>query len=75
MKGTGQFCHRDAPPMPGRCRVPKMFNAKRYECDLAPYPTTVRVFDACMKLQAFAKAKPSKQPDADSCTVSQFRCQ
>jgi glutathione S-transferase len=41
-----------------------VFNAKRYECDLAPYPTVTRIFDACMKLPAFDKAQPSKQPDA-----------
>ena len=33
--------------------------------DLAPYPTTMRVFDNCMKLEAFDLAQPSKQPDAE----------
>jgi maleylacetoacetate isomerase/maleylpyruvate isomerase len=47
------------------CLVPQIFNAKRYNCDLAPYPTTTRVFDACMKLEAFDRAQPSKQPDAE----------
>lgn len=63
--GTGRFCHGNAPTMADCCLVPQIFNAKRYSCDLAPYPTTMRVFDACMKLEAFDRAQPSKQPDAE----------
>ena len=62
---TGKFCHADAPTMADCCLVPQIFNARRYNCDLAPYPTTMRVFDACMKLEAFDRAQPSKQPDAE----------
>jgi maleylacetoacetate isomerase len=63
--GTGKFCHGAAPSMADCCLVPQIFNAKRYDCDLAPYPTTMRVFDACMQLTAFDRAQPSKQPDAE----------
>lgn len=66
LKGTaGKFCHGDAPSMADCCLVPQIFNAKRFNSDLAPYPTTMRVFDACMKLEAFDRAQPSKQPDAE----------
>ena len=61
----GKFCFGDAPTMADCCLVPQIFNAKRYNSDLAPYPTTMRVFDACMKLEAFDRAQPSKQPDAE----------
>ncbi|MGH8734147.1 MAG: glutathione S-transferase C-terminal domain-containing protein, partial [Burkholderiales bacterium] len=61
----GKFCYGDAPTMADCCLVPQIFNAKRYNCDLAPYPQTMRVFDACMKLEAFDRAQPSKQPDAE----------
>jgi maleylacetoacetate isomerase/maleylpyruvate isomerase len=47
------------------CLVPQIFNAKRYNSDLAPYPATMRIFEACMKLAAFDHAQPSKQPDAE----------
>jgi maleylacetoacetate isomerase/maleylpyruvate isomerase len=61
----GPFCHGASPTMADCCLVPQIFNAKRYESDLAPYPTVMRIFDACMKLEAFDRAQPSKQPDAE----------
>jgi maleylacetoacetate isomerase len=60
-----KFCYGDAPTMADCCLVPQIFNAKRYNCELGPYPSTTRVFDACMKLEAFDRAQPSKQPDAE----------
>jgi maleylacetoacetate isomerase len=63
--GTGKFSHGDTPGMADCCLVPQVFNAKRYESDLKPYPAVMRVFDACMKLEAFDRAQPSKQPDAE----------
>ncbi|HYR35411.1 MAG TPA: maleylacetoacetate isomerase [Burkholderiales bacterium] len=63
--GSGRFCHGDAPTMADCCLVPQIFNAKRYHSDLAPYPTTMRVFENCMKLDAFDRAQPSQQPDAE----------
>jgi maleylacetoacetate isomerase/maleylpyruvate isomerase len=60
-----RFCHGDAPTMADCCLVPQIFNAKRYSCELAPYPTTMRAFEQCMKLDAFDRAQPSKQPDAE----------
>ena len=63
--GNGRFCHGDTPTMADCCLVPQIFGAKRFNADLAPYPNTMRVFDACMKLEAFDLAQPSKQPDAE----------
>ena len=63
--GAGKFSHGDSPTMADCCLVPQIFNAKRYACDLAPYPRLLRVFDECMKLDAFERAQPSRQPDAE----------
>jgi maleylacetoacetate isomerase len=61
----GAFSYEDTPTMADCCLVPQIFGAKRYNCDLASYPTTMRVFEQCMKLDAFDRAQPSKQPDAE----------
>jgi maleylacetoacetate isomerase len=63
--GVGKFSHGDAPTMADCCLVPQIFNAQRFNCDLAPYPTLMRVYAECMKLEAFDRAQPSKQPDAE----------
>ena len=60
-----KFAYGDTPTMADCCLVPQIFNAKRYDCDLAPYPTTMRVFEQCMRLEAFDRAQPAKQPDAE----------
>ena len=64
-RGPGRYSHGDAPSMADCCLVPQIFNAKRYRCDLGPFPATQRIFDACMKLDAFDRAQPAKQPDAE----------
>jgi maleylacetoacetate isomerase len=63
--GIGRHCHGDAPGMADCCLVPQIFNAQRFACDLKPYPTVMQVFDACMQLDAFDRAQPGKQPDAE----------
>ncbi|HJV00257.1 MAG TPA: maleylacetoacetate isomerase [Burkholderiaceae bacterium] len=62
---TGRFCHGDTPTMADCCLAPQVFNAQRFELDLAPYPTIMRIHANCMALPAFAAAHPSQQPDAE----------
>lgn len=62
---TGRFCHGDAPTLADVCLVPQVTNARRFECDLAPYPSIVRIDAACAELDAFQAAQPERQPDAD----------
>ena len=60
----GKYCYRDQVTMADCCLVPQVFNAILYKCDVKPYPTVMRIHEACMKLDAFVAAQPSKQPDA-----------
>ena len=38
--------------------VPQIHNAQRFDCRLDHVPTVMRVFEACMALDAFAKTQP-----------------
>jgi maleylacetoacetate isomerase len=62
---TGTFCHGDSPTIADVCLVPQVYNAGRFEVDMAPYPTIRRINEACLALPAFADAAPEKQPDAE----------
>ena len=43
--------------------MPQMFNARRWSCDLEPYPTLRRIDAACAALPAFDAARPERQSD------------
>ncbi len=62
---TGRFCHGDAPTLADVTLVPQIFNGQRVNCDFTAMPTVMRIFDECMKLEAFLQAVPSAQPDAE----------
>ena len=63
---AGKFCQGDAPTVADICLVPQVFNARRYPSfDMTPYPAIQRIFGNCMKLDAFERAQPDKQPDAE----------
>ncbi|HWT14143.1 MAG TPA: maleylacetoacetate isomerase [Patescibacteria group bacterium] len=61
---TGEFCEGDLPSIADCCLVPQVYNAKRFELDLSPYPTLSRINDHCLSLPAFDLARPEKQLDA-----------
>lgn len=58
------FCHGDTPTLADVCLVPQIFNARRFECRLDHVPQVMRVFDACMQLDAFEQTRPEHCPDA-----------
>jgi glutathione S-transferase len=59
-----RYVWRDQVTMADCCLVPQVFNAQRYQCNLAPYPVIMGIFAECMKLDTFIEAQPSRQPDA-----------
>ena len=61
---TGRFCHGDQPTMADACLVPQIFIARRFETKVERYPPVMRIFDACMALDAFRRAEPSAQAEA-----------
>ncbi|WP_217125795.1 maleylacetoacetate isomerase [Hydrogenophilus thiooxidans] len=60
----GLFAWGDSPTLADCCIVPQLFNARRFECDLSPYPRLTAIDAACQRLPAFQKAAPDAQPDA-----------
>ncbi len=64
-KRTGTFCYGDIPTLADCFLIPQIANAQRMQCDLSGMPTIMRINDACLALDAFADAMPSRQPDAE----------
>lgn len=62
---SGQFCHGDTPTMADCCLIPQLYNARRFECDLTPYPTILAIGARCEAHEAFAAARPEAQADAN----------
>jgi maleylacetoacetate isomerase/maleylpyruvate isomerase len=61
---SGRFCHGNAPTLADITLVPQIHNAQRLACRLDHVPAVMRVFDACMALDAFEQTRPEKCPDA-----------
>jgi maleylpyruvate isomerase len=62
---TGKLCFGDTPTLADACLVPQVFNAQRFKIDVGPFPTIQRIYDHATQLDAFARAAPGVQPDAE----------
>ncbi|MCS6797312.1 MAG: maleylacetoacetate isomerase [Myxococcota bacterium] len=62
---AGRFAVGDAPGIADLCLVPQLYNARRFGVALDAFPTLRRVEEACERLDAFAAARPERQPDAE----------
>jgi len=62
---TGEFCFGNTPSLADITLIPQILNSANYKLDLSPCPTLVRINTACLALDAFARAQPMRQPDAE----------
>lgn len=60
----GDFCWGGMVTQAEVCLVPAIFNVRRWEVDLAPFPLLTAIADRAAALPAFAAAHPALQPDA-----------
>lgn len=63
--GDGRHCHGRTVTLADVLLLPQLFSARRFGCDLEPFPTLRAVGAHLETLPAFAKAAPQAQPDAE----------
>lgn len=64
-KKSGICCYGDNVTLVDCCLVPQVYNARRFNCDLTPYPNVMRITEVLNELEAFVQAAPENQPDAE----------
>ena len=62
---AGTYCFGDDITLADVCLVPQLYNARRFDVDLAPYPNIERIDKSLNDIQAFIDATPESQPDAE----------
>jgi maleylpyruvate isomerase len=62
---ASRYCFGDAVTMTDVLLVPQVANSRRYQMDLAPYPTLQKVVAHLESLPEFLAARPEVQPDAE----------
>ena len=66
MTTAGVYCVGNEVTLADCMLVPQVYNARRYDMTLDEYPTIARIVANCEQLQAFIKAAPANQPDAQA---------
>jgi maleylacetoacetate isomerase len=64
LSGDGRHMFGTSVTLADVCIVPQMANARRFDCDLGPYPTLRAICAHLEELPAFARAAPGAQRDA-----------
>lgn len=62
---TGLFCHGDSPTIADCCLVPQVHAARRWGLEVATWPVIARIAAHAEAMEAFRKAAPESQPDAE----------
>jgi len=66
MTSAGVYCVGNEVTLADCMLVPQVYNARRFNMTLDDYPTIARIVANCEQLQAFIKAAPANQPDAQA---------
>ena len=66
MTTAGVYCVGNEVTLADCMLVPQVYNAHRLNMTLDDYPTIARIVANCEQLQAFVKAAPANQPDAQA---------
>ena len=61
---NGKFCFGETATFADCCLVPQVYNALRFNIDLAAYPKIAAIYQHCNMVSAFQNAAPEAQPDA-----------
>jgi len=62
---AGTYCFGDSVTLADLLLVPQLVNARRFGVDLQRWPKLLEIERACLALDAFSKAAPENQPDAE----------
>jgi len=62
---TGQFCFGDQPTFADCCLIPQYFNALRFNVSVNRFQKLKAIYTHCNTLEAFQKAAPHNQIDAE----------
>jgi maleylacetoacetate isomerase len=57
------FCLGETPSFADLHLVPQLYNCRRFDCDLTPYPRLLAAEAACREIEAFRRAAPERMPD------------
>jgi len=62
--GRQRYCYGSQVTLADVCLVPQVFNARRFDMDMTPFPTLAAIAQHLEGIPEFAAARPNVQPDA-----------
>lgn len=65
---AGKYCWGDALTMADVCLIPQVYNAYRFNVNMAVYPRITAIYRDCIELESFQLAAPEAQEDYPAAT-------
>ena len=63
--GSGPYCFGSSVTLADICLIPQLANARRFGVDISKWPQIDSIEEACLALDAFLRARPENQSDAE----------